>query len=59
MKFKTFGIFIHGGHFDQEESIIFMQFASVAGSVQSFILAQKYRPRSLKFWPKSAFLLEQ
>ena len=59
MKFKTTAIVIHGGHFNQGNSMIFRQFASVAGCERSFILAQTCGPRISEFWPKPTFLLEQ
>ena len=47
---------MHGGHYNQEKSIIFGQFASIAGGcVGSFTLAQKCRPINSEF----TFLLEQ
>ena len=59
MKFKTVAIFMHGEHSNQEKSMTFRQFASVAGRVRSFMLAQKRRSRTSGFWPKFTFPLEQ
>ena len=59
MKFKTVEISINGGHFNKEKIMIFKQLASVAGCVQSFMLAQKCRPRISEYWPKFIFLLEK
>ena len=39
--------------------MIFRQFASVAGCVRSFMLAQKFRHRISEFWPKFGFPLKQ
>ena len=45
IKRKTVAIFIHGGHFHWEKSMIFSQFESMAGCVKGFMLTQKCRPR--------------
>ena len=58
-KFKTVAIFTHRGHFNQEKLKIFRQLTSSAGSVQSFMLAQKCRHRISEFCPEFTFLLEQ
>ena len=52
IKFKTVTICIHGGHFNQEKSVIFRQFACVADCLQSFMLAQKCRIRISEFYTK-------
>ena len=49
MKFKTVAIFINGGHYNQEKSMIFRQFARIAGCVRSIVLAQKRKPRIQNF----------
>ena len=36
-----YSIFMHGGHGNPERSIIFRQFARVAGCVQTYMLVQK------------------
>ena len=59
IKFETVANFLHGGPFNQDKSMIFWQFASIAGNVRSFMLAQKYRPRIPELWPKFTFLLKQ
>ena len=59
MKFKTIAIFIHGGHFNQEKSVIFRQFASVAGCVRSFMLQKNKDPLFLNLGQNSFSLLEQ
>ena len=56
IKLKTVAIFMHGGHFNQEKSMIFRQFASEACCVQSFMLAQKCKVEISEFWPKLTFL---
>ena len=55
MKFETVAIFITGEHFNQEKSMIFRQLASVAGCVQSFMSAQKFRNRISGFGQNSLF----
>ena len=57
MKFKTVAIFIHGGHSNQEKSVIFRQFASTAGCVQKFTLLLE---QEIKFVlnPEKFFLTE-
>ena len=42
-------IFVHGGHFNPDESMVFRQFANVEGCVRSFMLAPKCRDRISDF----------
>ena len=59
MKLKTAAIFITGGHFSQEKSMIIRQHPSVAGCVQSFMSAQKCKPQISELWTKLTFLPKQ
>ena len=59
MKLLKVVIFLTGGCFNQEKSMIFRQLANVGGCVQSPLSAQKWRPRISEFWTEFAFLREQ
>ena len=58
-KMKLFGKYRTEGLSNEEKSMICRQFASTAGCVRSFMLAQKCRSRNSKCWLKFNFLLEQ
>ena len=55
---QTDEIFSHVGLFRQG-TLILRQFSSMAGCVQSFILAQNCRLKIYDFWPILTLLLEQ